>query len=266
VASNIVRPHVPEDELHSYCDGELSPPQRVEIAEHLLGCLICRSAHAEVEELRARTTALLAIAAPQVIRGPARRIQTLAPRRIRRRLPAAMAVAASAVIGMGLWFSVGSSAKTATGQAASTMSAPAVLPGTALAAVATVTNNENDPMVGASWASLSWVAAQQGTTARLAKIRGIPAGNVRMNHDAAGSTYMVRQQLADGRPVWVVEGLDDDITPVRQLLQASGYSASRSMVTSLSAGSTNAPHTTRTVAVFGHLPVDSLNVLVQLTQ
>ena len=48
-----VRPHVPEEELHAYRDGELSSAQRAEIAEHLLGCLLCRALDAEVEEVRA---------------------------------------------------------------------------------------------------------------------------------------------------------------------------------------------------------------------
>ena len=68
MANSVVRPHIPEEELHAYCDGELSATQRVEIAEHLLGCLICHSQHAMVEAVRLRATTLLSIAVPLNIR------------------------------------------------------------------------------------------------------------------------------------------------------------------------------------------------------
>ena len=70
-----VRPHVPEEELHAFRDGELSPAQRAEIAEHLVGCLLCRAQDAEVEALRGRTAALLALAVPRTTRRAASRRQ-----------------------------------------------------------------------------------------------------------------------------------------------------------------------------------------------
>jgi anti-sigma factor RsiW len=58
-----VRPHLPEEELHAWLDGQLSRAQASEIAEHILGCLICRALEAEVRGVRDRTTTLLALAA-----------------------------------------------------------------------------------------------------------------------------------------------------------------------------------------------------------
>jgi anti-sigma factor RsiW len=92
-----VRPHLPEEELHAWLDGELSRAQRVEVAEHLLACLICRALEAEVRALRARSTALLAIAAPAIIRGI-----PLPARPARRRLRP-MAAAAAALLAGGSW-------------------------------------------------------------------------------------------------------------------------------------------------------------------
>jgi len=85
-----VRPHLPEEELHAWLDGELSPSQRREIAEHLLACLICRALEAEVRSLRDRSIALLAIASPTAIRG----IPDPAVRPRRRLRPTAAAAAA----------------------------------------------------------------------------------------------------------------------------------------------------------------------------
>ncbi len=65
-----MRPHLPEEELHAYCDGALSPEQRAEAAQHFLQCLICRAAHADVVALRERTAELLAAASPRVVARP----------------------------------------------------------------------------------------------------------------------------------------------------------------------------------------------------
>jgi anti-sigma factor RsiW len=79
-----VRPHLPEDELHGYADGALSSAQRAEVAEHLLACLICRAAEAEVEALRARTAELLELTAPRTTHSPriARRVRPRAGGRL----------------------------------------------------------------------------------------------------------------------------------------------------------------------------------------
>jgi anti-sigma factor RsiW len=93
-----VRPHLPEEELHSYADGALSSAQRAEIAEHLLACLICRAAEAEVEALRARTAALLELAAPRTTSAPgiARQVRPRA-----RRARGMMVAAAVLLVGTG---------------------------------------------------------------------------------------------------------------------------------------------------------------------
>lgn len=64
-----VRPHLPEEELHAWLDGELSAEQGAEVAEHLLACLICRALEAEVREVRGQASRLLAVATPTSIRG-----------------------------------------------------------------------------------------------------------------------------------------------------------------------------------------------------
>lgn len=95
-----VRPHLPEEELHAWLDGELSARQRAEIAEHLLACLVCRALEAEIRSLRSRTSELLAVAAPAVIHG----IQTPVVRR--RFRPAAIAAAALLTTSIG-WIAFG---------------------------------------------------------------------------------------------------------------------------------------------------------------
>ena len=295
------RPHVPEEELHAYCDGELSPPQRIEIAEHLLGCLICRSQYAEVGEVRARASALLAIAAPASIRHPAAlpQVGALAPRR---RRPGMMRAAAAAVIGFGVWFSLqpdrvdqqtSQLATTLTGPgilstalgihdsdagglrqrelqlASRTFAAPRMLPGPdAIAAAprlmaATV---EVDPVVTNDWARSNWDNAFKAGNGSLARVNGLPVTSVRMHTSASGGrpTFMVRQQLADGRPVWVFEGPVDDVTPINQLLQASGIAMSMLSRTHPDYVGTDGAmtRTVRIVTVVGHLPVDSLNALI----
>lgn len=93
-----MRPHLPEEELHGYADHALSPAQRAEIAEHLLACLICRAALAEVEALRARASALLEVAAPRTAKDPriARRVRPRA-----RRSVAMVTAAAVLLVGTG---------------------------------------------------------------------------------------------------------------------------------------------------------------------
>lgn len=298
--SNAVRPHVPEDELHAYSDGELSPPQRVEIAEHLLGCLICRAQHAEVNEVRARTATLLAIAAPRTVRAPAIPGSGTAARR--RRLPRITAAAAAALIGVGVWFSLqpdqaeqvasgpqlaaslpaadfllpghSSSDRAATWQRQVTIAArttvPArVVPPLAMAPQArphlVATAADVDPVVASEWNSATWDEALAAGDGSLARVSGLSVTEVRMHPSSSGGrpTFMVRQQLADGNLVWVFEGPVDDVTPVNQLLQASGIAMSLPSRTHpdyiFGANGINRP--SRMVTVVGHLPVDSLNVL-----
>jgi anti-sigma factor RsiW len=296
---NNARPHVPEEELHAYCDGELSPPQRIEIAEHLLGCLICRSHHAEVGEVRTRASALLAIAAPTRIRRPA--VASAGQRVARRRLPRAMTAAAAAVVGLGVWFSLqpdqanqpaaqlantlgapalsglfgindsdaGAIRERALEMAARTSAAPRVLPGRepiVFAPRLMTPSVDVDPVVANDWVRSSLDDALKVGNGSLARVAGLGVTSVRMHASASGGrpTFMIRQQLADGRSVWVFEGPVDDITPVHQVLQASGIAMSMLSRThpDYVGPDGQMTRTMRIVTVVGHLPVDSLNALM----
>jgi anti-sigma factor RsiW len=296
---NSARPHVPEEELHAYCDGELSPPQRIEIAEHLLGCLICRSHHAEVGEVRTRASALLAIAAPARIRRPA--VKSVEVRVARRRLPRAMTAAAAAIVGLGVWFSLqpdqvnppaaqlattlaapglsgllgvnGSDADASRQRvlemAARTSAAPRVLPGRSAIVLAPrlmTPSVEVDPVVANDWVRTSWDDALKAGNGSLARVAGLGVTSVRMHASASGGrpTFMIRQQLVDGRSVWVLEGPVDDIMPVHQILRASGIAMSMLSRTrpDYVGPDGQMTGTMRIVTVVGHLPVDSLNALM----
>jgi hypothetical protein len=294
------RPHVPEEELHAFCDGELSPAQRAEIAEHLLGCLICRSQHAEVEVTRSRVSSLLAIASPRHIGAPPR----TASRRtvVRRQAPRMMAAAAVAAIGIGVWFSVraGDASRGptefasvlglssffrvghATGDAAAIRGrqltiADRALPQaevhagpatTALTTPATIGKaTEVDPVVASEWSIVSVDQALEADSGRLPHISGIPVKLVRIHPSAIGGrpTLLVRQEMLDGHALWVLEGLERDIAPIDQLLQASGIAmsmATRTRPDYVNLGTETAV-TVRMVRVVGYLPADSLNALAQ---
>jgi hypothetical protein len=295
---NNARPHVPEEELHAYCDGELSPPQRIEIAEHLLGCLICRSQYAEVGEVRTRASALLAIAAPARIRRPA--VASAVSPVARRRLPRAITAAAAAVVGLGVWFSLQPdqvnqpSAQLATTLGAPGLSgllgdnsdadairqrelemaarssvAPRILPGRTAIVFAPrlmTASVEVDPVLANDWVSSTWDDALRIGKGSLARVAGLGVTSVRMHASASGGrpTFMIRQQLTDGRSVWVFEGPVDDITPVNQILQASGIAMSMPYRThpDYVGPDGQETRTLRMVTVVGHLPVDSLNALM----
>jgi anti-sigma factor RsiW len=300
--SNVVRPHIPEEELHAYSDGELSPPQRVEIAEHLLGCLICRAQHAEVTELRARTARLLAIAAPRTVRGPAMPAFSDASRR--RRLPRITAAAVAAVVGAGVWFSLqpdriadqgtpsqqlasslpaadfllpghASSDRAASWQRQVTIASRTTVPARVLppAVVSTQprphlvsTTADVDPVVANEWNNASWDDALSAGDGSLARVAGLAVTEVRMHPSTSGGrpTFMVRQQLADGNLVWVFEGPVDDVTPVNQMLQASGIAMStpsRTHPDYVFGANGGVTRPSRMVTVVGHLSVDSLNAL-----
>lgn len=286
-----VRPHVPDDELHAYCDGELSPPQRVEIAEHLLGCLICRAAHAEVEELRTRTSALLAIASPRVIRRPAMPAtrQVVAHGRLQLRGMAAAAVLA--VVGAGGWFALRTLPNAAPSQLA-TLVSPALLAGNHRVMVTAARSSElqfaslganhvvtavmprsdvtdRDPALVTGWMHQDWDEALTAANGSLARIPGVLITAVRSNNAAsARPTFVVRQELADGRPVWVFDATTDNAAAVNQSLQAAGVASSASAQTRSDYQTLDAQgaRPARTIVVAGFLPVDSLNALArQLT-
>lgn len=298
--ASIARPHILEEELHAYCDGELSPSQRVEITEHLLGCLICRSQHAEVEALRARVLMLLAIASPRCISEPPMR---QGRRKVAyRRGPGMMVAAAVVLIGAGTWFSLpsrdseGARTQLATslgltgffrlGQgeidqaavrnrqltmAGRTIAEPRVQAGPVvppfMPSPLIESAAEVDPVVASEWTVAAVDDALKAANGLLAHVAGIPIKLVRIHPNPAGGrpTFLIRQELADGRAVWVLEGLEGDITPVDQVLQASGISmsmATRTRPDYVGSG-TQTAITVRMVRVVGYLPTDSLNALAQ---
>lgn len=288
-----VRPHVPEEELHAFCDGQLSSPQHNEIAEHLLGCLICRAQHAEVETLRERTASLLAMAVPNGGRRGVAATRAAA----RRRWPRIATAAAAAMVGLGVWFSLKPEANVNADLAATlgmprsgvsstgvtdsagmrarqlaivgrTNPAPSVVPlggampdapGTAIGTAAV------DPVFTADWTATDTASARSLGAGSLAHVASVPVASVHVHPSAIGGrpTIIVRQELRDGRPIWVLEGLEDDITPFSQVLQASGFAIS--MITRTRpdyvGAAPNLRISTRMVTVAGYLPVDSLNAL-----
>jgi anti-sigma factor RsiW len=295
--ASIARPHVPEEELHAYCDGELSPSQRVEIAEHLLGCLICRSQRAEVEGIRTQASALLAIASPPVINRPA--LPQSRPIVVRRRSPGMMVAAAAAVIGIGAWFSLrpvdGDHGRTQMAvlgfsgffrlghgevdhaavrsrqltMASRTMAEPQVegRPAVPPPVRSPLIGEAVDPVATPDWALATMDDALTAGNGKLARLSDVPVKLVRIHPSALGGrpTFMVRQELPDGRSVWVFEGLEGDIAPVDQMLQASGIAmsmATRTRPDYVNTGVQTAI-TARMVRVVGYLPADSLNVLAQ---
>ena len=301
MTAGIARPHVPEEELHAYSDGALSPAQNREIGEHLLGCLICRAQHADVEEMRARVSTLLAIASPPHI-GAAPVLGN--PRQARsRRWPRLIAAAAVAVIGVGGWISlrpVASSAHGPTKLAATsfgfsdifqlghsgldqaavrgrqltiagrTLASPQMEAGPAMlpfAAAAPLVGAAIDPVTTSEWTVATLDEALKAGNGKLARLADLPVKLVRIRPSAVGGrpTFMIRQELADGRTVWVFEGLEADIAPVDQVLQASGIAmsmATRTRPDYVGTGVETVP-TVRMVRVVGYLPTDSLNALAQ---
>lgn len=297
--SSVVRPHVPEEELHAFADGELSSAQRAEIAEHLLACLICRSQQAEVDELRERSKRLLAVAAPRVIR---RRALPIPAGRVR---PwRGVAAAAVAILGASTWLAVQSGPSPAsTPRLATAFVAPALFAGlgegaAAITAPAATTQRtltlasrasvrpqvvapapvampsrrfrpvepmaEFDPSAG--WEAASWDAATALAHGAVSRLDGFQITAVRVQRSANGGrpTFVVRHTLPDGRSLWVVEGPVDEVGPVHQLLEASGLSMSVPLRTRPDyVGTDDAPRrTVRMVTVAAYLPVDSLNSLM----
>lgn len=98
-----MRPHLPEEEIHAWLDRQLSRAQSREVAEHLMGCLICRALEAEVRQLRDRSNELLAIAAPRRINGiPVEARKSVGPSRAQLRR-GSMVAAAAIALGLGSW-------------------------------------------------------------------------------------------------------------------------------------------------------------------
>lgn len=288
---NAVRPHVPEEEFHAFADGELSLAQRAEIAEHLLACLICRSVFGEVEEVRVRSSQLLAIASPRFTR------RVAAPARTPKvpRAWAGLAAAGIAILGATTWIAnqpgapVTGNPRLATAFVAPTLFARVATDGGAtvaahdlrtltLASRAVITPRvvaptpsalvmrrfrpveplaEVDPSTG--WETISWEGAVALSHGPIARLDGIPVNLVRLSRSSDGGrpTFMVRHLLPDGRSLWVVEGLIENVDPIHQLLEASGLSTSSPV--RANPDYIGSERMIRVVTIAGVLPVDSLN-------
>ncbi|HEX3927227.1 MAG TPA: zf-HC2 domain-containing protein [Gemmatimonadales bacterium] len=304
-----MRPHIPEEELHAYCDDELSPSQRGEIAAHLLGCLVCRAQHADVMELRARTVAILARAMPRTATAASVRMPSV--RRFHvpvlgRRASIAAALFATAV-GGGAWLAVRAHAGTDSSQLATTFVTPSIFAqlqaadsvsrdfGPADATrraqmMAFITNGlkphttsahgpltvhamatgdpalEVDPVEAAGWAATNWDSAMAITNGSLARLDGLPIKSIRLhpNGDGERPTIVVRQQLSDGRAVWVVEGPETQVGPVGQIFAASNVGMSMPLRTHpdyVKTADNQLHQSIRVITVAAYLPPDSLNAL-----
>ena len=296
--NNSVRPHVPEEELHAFRDGQLSSVQRAEIAEHLLGCLLCRAQDAEVEELRSRTAVLLSRAVPRASRRPAAR------RRLRVAWAGPIAASLVAVLGGSVWIAMqpgaarnprlATAAFVTPGLFADVPSIASASPSRAdldrrsrsLAAqsrlrprvvappIIQVSHNslaaqavdDIDPAGGGDWEQMSLEGAVEANHGPITRLAGINVTRVQVRRGTAGErpTVLVRHQTADGRALWVVEGPVDELTSLSQMFEASGLTMSIPLRTrpDYVGSAANPIRTERMIAVAAYLPVDSLDALL----
>lgn len=290
--SRCARPHVPEEELHAWLDGALSRAQSAEIAEHLLGCLICRAAHSEAVAVRDRATAILASAAPMGRRRALPMVQHASRRR-----QSAIA-AAVGVLMLGGWLANQPATLALPTPRLSTMAfvAPAmhasfletaalqdnalrsqqrrlsvesplrpqmVRPAALGRVVALAPIVEVDPAI--NWEAISWDEALAAAGGSLARLEGLPVTGVRLQRNGSGvrPTFFVKQRLPDGRAVWVIEGPEDRVEPVHAAVEASGLASSVALRTKpdyVTSGESTV-RTLRLVTVSASLPKDSVDAL-----
>ncbi len=289
-----VRPHVPEEELHAFHDGELSSAQRAEIAEHLLGCLLCRALDGEVQEVRSRATALLNRAIPRTVHRPATRRRVVATWR------GPIAAGLVALVGGATWLTFQPAPKhtpqlatafTTPGLFADlrSMRAPAAPDATTLrltmvahtrvaprvmalaiapaarAALDAKPVDDIDPAGGGDWEAMGLDGAVEASHGAIARLDGLPVAKVQIRRSASGErpTILVRQKTSDGHSVWVVEGPVDELASLSEMFQASGLTMSMPLRTrpDYVGSDANPIRTERMVAVAAYLPVDSLDAL-----
>ncbi len=290
--SRCARPHVPEEEFHAWLDRALSKVQSAEIAEHLLGCLICRAAHSEAVVTRDRANTILAFAAPVGRRRALPMVQHTSRRR-----QSAIA-AAVGVLMVGGWLANQPATLALPNPRLSTMAfvAPAMhasfleagtLQGDPIYAgqrrltieVAlrpqmvrpTVRGRtlplapaaEVDPAIG--WEAISWDEALLAAGGSLARLDGLPVTGVRLQRNGAGirPTFFVKQRLPDGRAVWVIEGPEDRVEPVHAAVEASGLASSVALRTTpdyVTSGESTV-RTLRLVTIAAAMPKDSVDAL-----
>jgi hypothetical protein len=287
---------VPEEELHAWLDGALSRAQSAEIAEHLMGCLLCRAAHAEAVATRDRASALLAMAVPGGIRR-----QLPGTKRPAGRHGRVAAAVAFLVVGGTLANQPDTLALPAPRLSTMAFVAPALhaqihdvraLDGAALVdgernrlthlaamrpqvvmpssrsslssrSVLLAPAAEVDPAMG--WESLSWDDALVAAGGSLARLEGLPVTAVRIQRNGAGTrpTFFVKQRLAGGQSVWVVEGPEDRVEPVHAAIEASGLTSSLALRTRHDyTGTEEAPvRTLRVVTIAAALDKDTVDGL-----
>lgn len=251
-----MRPHVPEEELHAFHDDELSPAQRAEIAEHLLGCLLCRALDGEVIEVRSRTAVLLARAVPRVTgrtivrrrrfaawRGPiAAGFVALVGGTAWLSLqpgPQHTPRLATAFVSPGLFADIGSITPTrrdATRRSMALAAQTHVRPRVMVSAQAPVARggidtrpvDDIDPAGGSEWEALTVDGAVEASRGPIPRLEGLAVARVQVRRSSSGErpTVLVRQQTTDGRSVWVVEGPVDEIASLSQMFEASGLTMS----------------------------------------
>ncbi len=292
-----VRPHIPEEELHAYRDGELSSAQRAEIAEHLLGCLICRALDGEVREVRSRAAVLLNRAVPRSTRQPAARRRAalagwvgpiaaglvavtgvttwLAMQRGPTQTPR---LVTAAFVTPGLFADVpsittpsrGDLARRSLSLAAQTRLRPRVVGPTFVQVAHTSVGAQPvdgiDPAGGADWEPMSLEGAIQANHGPITRLSDLPVVRVQVREGSSGErpTVLVRQRTADGQSLWVVEGPVDELTSLSRMFEASGLEMSIPLRTRPDyVGTTADPiRRERMIAVAAYLPVDSLDALL----
>lgn len=292
-----VRPHVPEEELHAFRDGELSPGQRAEIAEHLIGCLLCRALDAEVEELRRRTAVLLGRAVPRSTRRAAFRHRIVPAAWLRPIAATLVAVlggtawlalqpgatptprlATAAFVTPGLFADLPSLespsradlARRSLSLAAQTRFRPRVVGPMNIpvshGSVGGRQIDDIDPAGGADWEQMSLEGAIEANHGPISRLEGFPVLRVQVRRSTAGErpTVLVRHRTPDGRSLWVVEGPADELTALSEMFAASGLAMSIPLRTrpDYVGSDANPIRTERMIAVAAYLPTDSLDVLL----
>lgn len=288
------RPHVPEEEFHAWLDGALSRAQSAEIAEHLLGCLICRAAHAEAVATRDRAIAILSAPIPV-----SRRRAIPAAQHQSRRRQSAIA-AAVGVLMIGGWLANQPATLALPAPRLSTMAfvapamhasflenaslrgAPSLARQQELAIATSLRPQMVRPVAAAgrvialapladvdpaiNWEPISWDEALQAAGGSLARLEGLPVTGVRVqrNGDGIRPTFFVKQRLADGRAVWVIEGPEDRVEPVHAAVEASGLASSVALRTKPDYVTTgeSTVRTLRLVTISAALPKDSVDALM----
>lgn len=223
------RPHVPEEELHAYADNEVSGGQRAEIAEHLMGCLICRAHHAEIRDLRIRTSEILSIALPKIpaalqANRPAAATSQRAPSTIRRN---AILAAGLVVTAIGTWAAQAPAGTTAVARAslAKAFVAPSLF--------ATDRTVKGDPVPAspiatfappAVWHTVAWEDAES-LHPGIPHVDALPITAVRVERTPSDPTpaVLVRHQLDDGTDAWVVVGTSPTASNAATALAQAGY-------------------------------------------